>query len=67
MKNDEIKSISNKMKMTEKKSNIKIAESNYQIQQEKNKVLDLEKKMNKLKENCQLSINEHLKKERKNE
>ena len=33
MKNDEIKSINNKMKMLEKKSNIKIAESTYQIQQ----------------------------------
>ena len=41
MKNDEIKNLANKMKMIEKKSNIKIAESNYQVQQEKNKVLDL--------------------------
>lgn len=49
MKNDEIKSITNKMKMLEKKSNIKIAESAYQIQQQKNKFSDLEKKMQKLK------------------
>lgn len=35
--------------MLQKKSNIKIAESTYQIQQEKNKFSDLEKKMEKLK------------------
>ena len=41
MKNDEVKSLTNKIKMIEKKSNIKIAESNYQVQQEKNKIVDL--------------------------
>ena len=41
MKNDEIKSINNKMKMMQKKSNIKIAQNSYQIQQQKNKYTDL--------------------------
>ena len=50
MKDDEIKSLNNKMKMIEKKSNIKIAESNYQIQQGKNKISDMEKKLEKVKE-----------------
>ena len=53
MKNDEIKNINNKMKMIQKKSNIKMAESNYQIQQEKNKYADLEKKIEKIKETHQ--------------
>lgn len=53
MKNDEIKSINNKMKMMEKKSNIKIAENSYQIQQQKNKYADLEKKIEKIKQGQQ--------------
>lgn len=50
MKNDDINSLNNKMKMLEKKSNIKIAESSYQIQQEKNKYMDLQRKMERMKD-----------------
>ena len=63
MKEDEIKSLANKMKMVEKKSNIKIAESNYQIQQEKNKIVDMEKKMDKLKEINTAEASKHAAKE----
>lgn len=49
MKNDDITSLTNKMKMLEKKNTIKIAETNYQIQQEKNKYADLQKKLEKAK------------------
>lgn len=50
MKNDEIKSLNNKMKMVEKKSNIKLAESTYQIQQLTNKLQDSKKNIDRLKE-----------------
>ena len=63
MKEDEIKSLTNKMKMVEKKSNIKIAESNYQIQQEKNKIVDMEKKMDKLRETNAVEASKHAAKE----
>lgn len=49
MKNDEIRSINIKMKTLEKKSEIQVKENNYRIQQERNKYMDLEKKMEKLK------------------
>ena len=56
MKNDEIKSLTNKMKMVEKKSSIKLAENNYQIQQHKNKLTDLDKNLKQAKETHRLEL-----------
>ena len=53
LKNDEINSLQSKMKMIEKKSNIKVSEVNYQLQQEKAKHADTQKKAQKLQVSAQ--------------